>query len=75
MDRRMRDVKKRLLALAEPFGARLEIEHSGRSHLRATFTGAAHVDVYLANSPSDFRAEKNESAYVRRKLRSIGRTA
>ena len=74
--RRIRDLKRRLLALVEPFGASVDIKHTGSSHLRATVTrGAVQVDVYLASTPSDFRAEKNAVADVRRKLRELtGRT-
>jgi hypothetical protein len=75
-DRRTRDLERRLLAVTEPFGASVAIKHTGSSHLRATLTrGASHVDVYLASTPSDFRAEKNAVADVRRKLRELtGRT-
>jgi hypothetical protein len=70
--RRERDLKRRLLALAEPFGASVDIKRTGGGHLCATFKhGVAHIDVYLAWSPSDYRAEKNAAAFVRRTLRTI----
>jgi hypothetical protein len=77
MTRRERDLKRRLLVLAEPIGAKVEIGHTGASHLRVTFKrGARCVVFYFAMTPSDFRNEKNEMACVRRRLRSIvGRAA
>ena len=39
--RRIRDLKRRLLALVEPFGASVDIKHTGSSHLRATVTRGA----------------------------------
>jgi hypothetical protein len=74
--RRERDLKRRLLALAEPIGAAVVIEPTGSNHFRAVFTrGAEHIVVTLANTPSDYRAGKNQTADVRRKLRELtGRT-
>lgn len=70
--RRERDLRRRLLVLAEPFGAKVAIDHTGANHLRATVSrGARYVTLYFALTPSDVRNDLNETAYARRKLRSI----
>jgi hypothetical protein len=69
--RRTRDLKRKLMALAA-IGATVAIEPTGRTHFRAVFNrGAARVVCFFANTPSDFRTEQNETAYARRKLRTI----
>jgi hypothetical protein len=71
--RRIRDLQRELTAVAEPFGARLvDIQHTGSSHLRATIAcGAATLDVFAALTPSDWRANKQQAAFVRRRLRKL----
>ena len=74
-DRRTRDFKRRLVALLAPTGARVDIRSTGGSHLCATLSwGAAQTDIFFGRTPSDFRAQKNAVAFVRRKLRGLGRT-
>ena len=70
-DRRTREFKRRLTALVAPTGAKVDIRHTGSSHLCATISwGEAHMDIFFGRTPSDFRAQKNAVAFVRRKLRS-----
>jgi hypothetical protein len=71
--RRIRDLKRELTAVSEPFGAKLvDIQHTGSSHLRATIScGAGTFDIYAALTPSDWRASKHQSAFVRRRLREL----
>ena len=54
--RRERELKRRLLVLAEPIGAKVAIDHTGANHLRATVSrGARYVILYFALTPSDVR--------------------
>jgi hypothetical protein len=72
-DRRERDLKRRLLVLAEPLGARVDIDRTAKAHLKATISrGARRVVLFFAATPSDFRGERNGLADVKRKLRSLG---
>jgi hypothetical protein len=72
MTRRQRDLKRQLLALAGP-DAKVKIEHSGRDHLRATLRrgGDNCLIFYFSLTPSDQRGRYAETAFVRRKLRTI----
>jgi hypothetical protein len=75
MKKDAREFRRRLLALVAPTGAKVDIRNTGGQHLCATISwGAAHMDVFFGRTPSDFRAQKNAVAFVRRKLRSAGRT-
>ena len=71
--RRIRDLRRELATVAEPFGAKLVgIEHTGSSHLRETIAcGAATLDVFAALTASDWRASKQQAAFVRRRLRKL----
>jgi hypothetical protein len=70
-DRRVRDLKQRLLELATPYQARVEIDQTPGGHLRATFSrGAVKLPIIMAATPSDWRALKNNKALVRRALRT-----
>lgn len=71
-DRRRRDLKRALLALAAPYGADVMIENTKGSHIRAVLcAGAVAVSIVTSNSHSDWRTQRNLEARVRRKLRSI----
>jgi hypothetical protein len=70
-----RDFKRRLVALVAPTGAKVDIRTTGASHICATISwGAAHMDVFFGSTPGDYRAQRNAVAFVKRKLRSVGRT-
>jgi hypothetical protein len=70
--RRLRDLKRSLIALAAAYGAEVEIRTSGGNHLAAVFkVGDSQIAVYVASTPGDFRSLGNEHARVRRILRQI----
>jgi hypothetical protein len=72
--RRTRDLKRRVLSLAGP-NAKLSITHSGGNHLRVTLKRGDHRFVFFfALTPSDRRGQYAETAFIKRKLRSEGRT-
>ena len=74
-DRRERDLKRRLGVLVAPTGATVDIKHTSGGHLCATLSwGAAFTDFYFSKTPGDHREQKNAVAFVRRKLRGMGRT-
>jgi hypothetical protein len=70
---RTRDLKRELMTLAEPFGARLvDIKITGGGHFCATIAcGASTFDIYTGWSPSDWRAARKRSSFVKRKLREL----
>jgi hypothetical protein len=71
MTRRQRDLKRRLLDLAGS-QAKVTIEHSGGDHLRCTLNhGNRSLVFFFSLTPSDRRGVYAETAFVRRKLRSI----
>ena len=75
MTKQARDFRRRLIALVAPTGAKVDIRNTGGQHLCATISwGAAHMDIFFGRTPSDFRAQKNAGACVRRKLRGMART-
>jgi hypothetical protein len=70
-DRRMRDLRRLLEATAEPYGATIRIEHSGR-HLRCTFTiGARQGYIVTSFTPSDWRFHRKVERDARRMLHSL----
>jgi hypothetical protein len=71
--RRIRDLQRELTAVADPFGAKLvDIQHTGSSHLRARIScGAATFDIYAALTPSDWRTNRQQASFVRRRLREL----
>ncbi len=71
-NRRTRDLKRSLADLADSFGVRLDnISHTNEGHWRATFTaGAVTAIVILPGTPSDWRALRNNAAFIKRRLRS-----
>jgi hypothetical protein len=73
MKRRLRDLRRELATVAEPFGAKVTgIEYTGSSHLVATIAcGAATLDVYAALTPSDWRANRQQASFLKRKLREL----
>jgi hypothetical protein len=74
MKKDAREFRRRLVALVAPTGAKVDIRSTGSQHMCATISwGAAHTDIFFGRTPSDFRAQKNAVAFVRRKLRSLGR--
>lgn len=71
-DRRIRDLKRSLTTIAELFGATVEIEPTRGNHLRAVFrSSAVSISIVMACSPSDWRAQRNNEALARRKLRAL----
>jgi hypothetical protein len=69
--RRQRDLRRRLLSLAGP-KAKVKMEHSGGNHLRATLNrGDRSLVFFFSLTPSDQRGMYAETAFVRRKLRTI----
>ena len=75
MTKQARDFRRRLIALVAPTGAKVDIRNTGGQHLCATISwGAAHRDLFFGRTSSDFRAQKNAVAFVRRKLRGMART-
>jgi hypothetical protein len=65
--RRIRDLKRELAAVAQPYGAKLvNIQTTGGSHLRATISyGAGTFGVFTGLTPSDRRTNKQQSAFVK----------
>jgi hypothetical protein len=72
-DRRLRDLRRSLDAIAETCGVAFEgIELTGGGHYRATFRcGNVVVPIYMSATPSDWRAQHKIKAFARRKLRSM----
>jgi hypothetical protein len=71
MTRRERDLKRLLLDLAGS-QAKVTIEHRGGDHLRCTLNhGDRCLVFFFSLTPSDRRGVYAETAFVRRKLRTI----
>lgn len=69
--RYIRDLRRSMAALAENFGVAVHIETTRGNHLRAIFrSDVVCVSIVMANSPSDWRAQRNAEALARRKLRA-----
>jgi len=72
MNRRLRDLRRALLEVAAPHGAKVEIRRTNGGHLRSTFkAGGIEVAVVTSSTPSDWRTSRNNEALVRRKLRTV----
>jgi hypothetical protein len=71
--RHYRDLRRYLITLAEPYGAKLiAIKHTGGNHLCATIAYGAQTFIYASLTPkSDWRADRENASLVRRKLREI----
>jgi hypothetical protein len=71
--RRIRDLKRELASVAEPFGAKLiGIRSANSGHLHATITcGTKIFVVYAALTPSDRRANRRQAPFVKRRLREL----
>jgi hypothetical protein len=71
-DRRIRDLRRLLEAVAEPYGATVAIERTTDGHLRSTFVAGPHsVFIITSFSPSDQRARWNVTADARRALKHM----
>jgi hypothetical protein len=74
-DRRIRDVKKLLSALADEFGCTVKIAQTRGGHVRATFsTGTRSASIFAPWSPSDWRNDRNLKATARRAVRELQTT-
>jgi hypothetical protein len=70
--RRIRDLRRLLESVAEPFGATVLIEQTRGSHLRGVFTvGARRAVIITGFSPGDWRVPKKIQSDARRKLRKL----
>ena len=71
-DRRIRDLRRLLETVAEPYGATVLVEYTRGSHLRSTFTvGARQRFIITSLSPSDRRVGRQIEADARRTLREL----
>jgi hypothetical protein len=71
-NRRTRDLKRSLTAIAQPFGAAVTIELTGSGHIRAIIVlGDTTLSIVTAATPSDWRSQRNLEAFARRKLRAL----
>jgi hypothetical protein len=71
-DRRLRDLKRMLTALADEFGCGVKIAITNGGHVRAKFSaGNRTISVFSALTPSDRRNVLNVRADARRALRKI----
>jgi hypothetical protein len=76
MNARERDLKRTLKTLAAEHGASVKISTTGGGHIRARFAvGAKKADVYMAATPTDWRAGRHSAAMVRRALRAAAEGA
>jgi hypothetical protein len=74
-DRRIRDLKRQLTALAGELGCSVKIATTNGGHIRATFSaGNRSAHVFSAFSPSDWRNWKNVRADARRAVRRLQTT-
>lgn len=72
MIRSLRDLRRLLESVAEPFGATVIVEHTRGNHLRGTFAiGTRQVFIITSWSPSDWRAGRQIEANARRMLREL----
>jgi hypothetical protein len=72
--RHHRDLRRYLITLAEPYGAKLiAIKHTGSGHLCATIAyGTRTFNIYASLTPkSDWRADRENASLVKRKLREL----
>jgi hypothetical protein len=70
--RRLRDLRRLLESVAEPFGATVIVEHTSGNHLRGTFAiGTRQAFIIASWSPSDWRAGRQIEANARRMLREL----
>jgi hypothetical protein len=68
----MRDLHRMLEPLAATYGATVTLEQTRGNHLRAVFTSRqGKFSVFVAFSPSDWRADRNCEAFTRRQLRQF----
>lgn len=75
-DRRIRDLRRLLESLAEPYRAAVVVEHTRGNHLRGTFTmGAQQAFIITGFSPSDWRVARKVKAAARRTLRELADTS
>jgi hypothetical protein len=75
-DRRIRDLRRLLETIAEPYGASVLIEQTHGGHLRGTFTmGAQQAFIITGSSPSDWRVARKVKAAARRTLRELADTS
>jgi hypothetical protein len=71
-ERRIRDLRRLLEAVAEPYGATVLIEHTRGGHLRGTFViGTRRAFIITGLSPSDRRVGRHIEATARRTLREL----
>jgi hypothetical protein len=71
-DRRIRDLRRLLQAVAEPYGATVAIERANGGHLRSTFVRGPHsIFIISSFSPGDRRARWNVTADARRALKHM----
>jgi hypothetical protein len=71
-DRRIRDLRRLLQTVAEPYGATVLIEQTRRGHLRGTFAiGTRRAFIITGLSPSDRRISRHVEATARRTLREL----
>jgi hypothetical protein len=72
--RHHRDLRRYLITLAEPYGAKIiAIKHTGGNHLCATIAyGNQTFNIYASLTPkSDWRADRENATLVKRKLREL----
>jgi hypothetical protein len=70
--RRLRDLRRLLESVAEPFGAAVVVEQTRGNHLRGTFTVGTHQAFIVTGlSPSDWRVNRNVESIARQKLREL----
>ena len=71
-DRRIRDLRRLLESVAEPYGATVSIEQTSGNHLRGVFTiGTRQTLIITGFSPSDWRVSRQVKSDARRKLREL----
>jgi hypothetical protein len=71
-DRRIRDLRRLLQTVAEPYGAAVVVEHTRGNHLRGVFTiGTRQTSIITAHTPSDWRVSRKVQSDARRKLRAL----
>jgi hypothetical protein len=71
--RHIRDLKRELTTVAEPFGAKLvDIRLANSGNLHATIAcGGKLFLVYTGLTPSDRRANRQRVSFVKRRLREL----
>jgi hypothetical protein len=74
--RRIRDLRRFLETVAEPYGATVAVEQTRGNHLRGVFTvGARRTFVITGLSPGDWREPRKVESVARRKLRELTEAA